>query len=140
MANNKDRRRAPAPSATKPTQLRSDTIAIDGNLLFTRTQVWAWFVLGSHPWAYTGAGEREALLEELTKRLAEMAPCQIHLRVSYRRRNAEDWARRYWARAHERGGRIPDVPEARTCLPARSGPMWRLSGTRSSVPTSMTRS
>jgi AAA-like domain len=84
--------------------------AMEAPLIFTHNAVWAWFVLGSHSWSFQDPALQEGLLEEAVKRLADLAPAEIHFRVSYRHRDARAWALRYRGRASERGGGLRDVP------------------------------
>src|SRR5262245_13632167 len=67
---------------------------IEGNLLFTHGEVWAWFALPTQPWAFRSNGQREQLVLGSGEALAWLAGHRVHLRVTSRPYPAAEWAER----------------------------------------------
>lgn len=53
---------------------------IHRNLLLASDGVWAWFRMGSTPWAFRSAGYRATVLDAATLRWADLAGHRVHLR------------------------------------------------------------
>lgn len=66
---------------------------IDGNLCFTHSEAWAWFVLPTQPWAFRGDAEREQLMYGFGDSLAWLAGHRLHLRVTTRPYPSHQWAK-----------------------------------------------
>lgn len=66
---------------------------IEGNLCFTRHEVWAWFVLPTQPWAFRSDAQREQLMIGFGDALAWLAGHRLHLRITSRPYPTADWAR-----------------------------------------------
>ncbi|RHW25844.1 hypothetical protein D0Z08_17565 [Nocardioides immobilis] len=67
---------------------------IDDSLCFTANEVWAWFVLPTHGWAFRSDRQREQLLYGAADGLAWLAGHRVHLRVTSRPYPAAEWAKR----------------------------------------------
>jgi hypothetical protein len=93
-------RRAPGPPG--PPRLAAE--AISGNLLFTASDVTAWYVLPPQSWSFRGPGERTALVDAMTLRLTQLAGRRVFLRVTSKPYDASEWASRF---DHSIRGRHP---------------------------------
>ncbi len=67
---------------------------IDGHLVFTDRESWAWFWLPTQPWAFRSDAQREQLVVGLGDALAWLSGHRLHLRVTTRPYPADEWARR----------------------------------------------
>lgn len=70
---------------------------IDGNVATTGDGSIAWYVLPSQPWSFTGAADREALVNAAASTWSRLAGHRIHLRGTQRPYPAPAWARALYA-------------------------------------------
>lgn len=84
------RRKPRDPAVSSGLALRN----IDGNLCFTRHEVWAWYALPTQPWSFRSDSQREQLLFGFADALTWLAGHRLHLRVTSRPYPAAAWARR----------------------------------------------
>lgn len=104
--------------------------AIAGNLVFTREQVTAWYVLPLQRWSFRPPDDRAALTEALTARLSQFAGRRIYIRVTSRPYEAWQWAAAFDASTRDRQpvlrGPCPAHPHlsAPGCPSCRSGQAW----------------
>lgn len=67
---------------------------IEGNLVFTRSEVWAWFVLPPQRWFFRPDVDRINLYDSISTRLADLPNRKLHLRTTSMPYPASKWARR----------------------------------------------
>ncbi|WP_019854954.1 ATP-binding protein [Actinopolyspora mortivallis] len=105
---NKDRRlpgEQSLPSYTPSIAARS----IDGHLLRTGQDVFAWYRLSPQRWSFRSDSQRQDLIAAIAGQYAELQGRWLHLRVTNR-----PYPIRMWAEAHVRNAHnaLPDVPGA----------------------------
>ncbi len=90
-----------APSYTPSIALRS----IDGHLVRTGHDVYAWYRLAPQRWSFRSDSQRQDLIHAIAGQYADMQGRWMHLRVT-----ARPYPIRMWAEAHVRNavGRLPD--------------------------------
>ncbi|WP_243659117.1 ATP-binding protein [Tamaricihabitans halophyticus] len=83
--------------------------SIDGHLLRTGTEVYAWYRLGPQRWSFRSDSQRRDLVAAIAGQYAELQGRWMHLRVT-----ARPYPIRMWAEAHVHNaiGRLPDAPGA----------------------------
>ncbi len=83
--------------------------SVSGALAFTDQQVFRWYRLGLHGWSFRPDSQREALLNAIAKRYAELQGRWMHLRIT-----SEPYAISQWAKAHAMNMKdpLPDTPES----------------------------
>lgn len=88
-----------------PIRLRS----IDGHVLRTALDVYAWYRLAPQRWSFRSDSQRQGLIQAIAAQYAELSGRWLHLRVTARPYPVEAWSA-----AHERNavGRLPDVADA----------------------------
>ena len=93
------------PSYTPEISARS----IDGHLLRTGNDVFAWYRLAPQRWSFRSDTQRQDLIAAIAGQYAELQGRWMHLRVTNR-----PYPIRMWAEAHVYNavGRLPDVPGA----------------------------
>jgi hypothetical protein len=93
------------PSYTPEIAARS----IDGHLLRTGNDVFAWYRLAPQRWSFRSDSQRQDLIAAIAGQYAELHGRWMHLRVT-----ARPYPIRMWAEAHVHNavGRLPDVPGA----------------------------
>lgn len=89
------------PSYTPSIALR----AIDGHLVRTAHEVYAWYRLAPQRWSFRSDAQRQDLIHAIAGQYAELQGRWLHLRVTTR-----PYPIRMWAEAHVRNavGRLPD--------------------------------
>lgn len=94
-----------APSYTPSIAVRS----IDGHLIRTGQEVYAWYRLGSQRWSFRSDSQRQDLVHAIAGQYAELQGRWMHLRVTTR-----PYPIRMWAEAHTYNAvnRLPDAPGA----------------------------
>jgi hypothetical protein len=94
-----------APSYTPSIALRS----IDGHLVRTAHEVYAWYRLAPQRWSFRSDSQRQDLIHAIAGQYAELQGRWMHLRVTNR-----PYPIRMWAEAHVRNAvdRLPDVAGA----------------------------
>ncbi|WP_017973935.1 ATP-binding protein [Actinopolyspora halophila] len=105
---NKDRKLSgeqSLPSYTPTIAARS----IDGHLLRTGQDVFAWYRLSPQRWSFRSDSQRQDLIAAIAGQYAELQGRWLHLRVTNR-----PYPIRMWAEAHVRNAQnaLPDVPGA----------------------------
>jgi hypothetical protein len=82
---------------------------IDGHLLRTGQDVFAWYRLSSQRWSFRSDSQRQDLISAIAGQYAELQGRWLHLRVTNR-----PYPIRMWAEAHVRNARhrMPDIHEA----------------------------
>ncbi|WP_374201988.1 ATP-binding protein [Actinokineospora sp. PR83] len=93
------------PSYTPEIAARS----IDGHLLRTGGDVFAWYRLGPQRWSFRSDSQRQDLIAAIAGQYAELAGRWMHLRVTTRPYPIRMWAE---AHVHNAVNRLPDVPGA----------------------------
>ncbi|OLR90352.1 ATPase [Actinokineospora bangkokensis] len=93
------------PSYTPEIAARS----IDGHLLRTGSDVFAWYRLAPQRWSFRSDSQRQDLISAIAGQYAELSGRWMHLRVTTR-----PYPIRMWAEAHVHNAinRLPDVPGA----------------------------
>lgn len=81
--------------------------SIDGHLLRTSEEVWAWYCLAPQRWSFRADADRERLITTIAHRYAELTGRWLHLRVTARPYPIAEWAE---AHAQNADGQLPDVP------------------------------
>ncbi|GAB3872210.1 ATP-binding protein [Kibdelosporangium lantanae] len=83
--------------------------SIDGHLLRTGHDVYAWYRLAPQRWSFRSDSQRQDLIAAIAGQYAELHGRWMHLRVT-----ARPYPIRMWAEAHVHNavGRLPDVPGA----------------------------
>ena len=96
---------AAAPAFTPSIALRS----IDGHLVRTGHDVYAWYRLAPQRWSFRSDSQRQDLIQAIAGQYAELQGRWMHLRVT-----ARPYPIRMWAEAHVRNsvGRLPDTAAA----------------------------
>ncbi|MGH3905437.1 MAG: ATP-binding protein [Pseudonocardiaceae bacterium] len=91
-----------APTYTPSIALRS----IDGHLVRTGQEVYAWYRLSPQRWSFRSDAQRQDLIHAIAGQYAELQGRWMHLRVTTR-----PYPIRMWAEAHVRNAvnRLPDV-------------------------------
>ncbi|GAA4877613.1 ATP-binding protein [Saccharopolyspora cebuensis] len=81
--------------------------SIDGHLLRTGQDVFAWYRLSPQRWSFRSDSQRQDLIAAIAGQYAELQGRWLHLRVTNR-----PYPIRMWAEAHVRNARdaLPDVP------------------------------
>ncbi|MGH4012666.1 MAG: ATP-binding protein [Pseudonocardiaceae bacterium] len=94
-----------APTYTPSIALRS----IDGHLVRTAHEVYAWYRLAPQRWSFRSDSQRQDLIHAIAGQYAELQGRWMHLRVTTR-----PYPIRMWAEAHTRNAvnRLPDVGSA----------------------------
>src|SRR3954465_1917626 len=92
-----------APSYTPTIALRS----VDGHLVRTRTQVWAWYRLAPQRWSFRSDSARNNLIVTIAGQYAELAGRWLHLRVTSSAYPIAHWARAHVDNAHHRPDDVP---------------------------------
>ncbi|RLK54734.1 AAA domain-containing protein [Actinokineospora cianjurensis] len=82
---------------------------IDGHLLRTGTDVYAWYRLAPQRWSFRSDSQRQDLVAAIAGQYAELAGRWLHLRVTTRPYPIRMWAE---AHVHNAVNRLPDVPGA----------------------------
>ncbi|MQA08034.1 MAG: ATPase [Pseudonocardiaceae bacterium] len=107
--NDRRNRRLPGeqaiPSYTPSIAARS----IDGHLLRTGHEVYAWYRLSSQRWSFRSDSQRRDLIAAIAGQYAELQGRWMHLRVTTRPYPIRMWAE---AHVHNAVGRLPDSPGA----------------------------
>lgn len=67
---------------------------IEGNLVYTRSEVWAWFVLPPQRWFFRQDVDRISIYEGFSSRLADLPNRKLHLRTTSMPFPATEWANR----------------------------------------------
>ncbi|WP_374727394.1 ATP-binding protein [Haloactinomyces albus] len=93
------------PSYTPSIAARS----IDGHLLRTGQDVFAWYRLSAQRWSFRSDSQRQNLIAAIAGQYAELQGRWMHLRVTNRPYPIRMWAE---AHVHNARNRLPDVPEA----------------------------
>lgn len=83
--------------------------SIDGHLLRTGEEVWAWYRLPPQRWSFRADADREHLISTIANRYAELSGRWLHLRVTARPYPVASWAQ---AHAENADGRLPDTSGA----------------------------
>jgi hypothetical protein len=93
------------PADTQKLALRE----VDGHLLRTKSQTWAWYRLPNERWNFRGGNDRTTAILSFADQLAELSGHWVHVRVTWRPVSA-----RTWAAAHDELAvdRLPDTPGA----------------------------
>ena len=96
---------AAAPAFTPSIALRS----IDGHLVRTGQDVYAWYRLAPQRWSFRSDSQRQDLIQAMAGQYAELQGRWMHLRVT-----ARPYPIRMWAEAHVRNSvnRLPDTKAA----------------------------
>jgi hypothetical protein len=96
---------AAVPTYTPSIAVRS----IDGHLVRTSQEVYAWYRLAPQRWSFRSDAQRQELIHAIAGQYAELQGRWLHLRVT-----ARPYPIRMWAEAHVRNavGRLPDTPGA----------------------------
>ena len=83
--------------------------SIDGHLLRTSQEVYAWYRLSPQRWSFRSDSQRQDLIAAIAGQYAELAGRWLHLRVTTR-----PYPIRMWAEAHVHNAinRLPDTPGA----------------------------
>jgi hypothetical protein len=95
------------PSYTPSIAARS----IDGHLLRTGQDVFAWYRLSSQRWSFRSDSQRQDLIAAIAGQYAELQGRWMHLRVTSRPYPIRMWAEAHVHNAHRR---LPDVPGAQS--------------------------
>nr|WP_326469271.1 ATP-binding protein [Actinophytocola sp.] len=107
--NGKSNRRLPGeqsiPDYTPAIAARS----IDGHLLRTGHDVYAWYRLAPQRWSFRSDSQRQDLIAAIAGQYAELAGRWMHLRVTTRPYPIRMWAE---AHVHNAVNRMPDTPGA----------------------------
>lgn len=109
------RKTAPAPTPIEPAPSPDELTATlaHRHLLVTLDGTWAWYVLGEVDWLFKPAADREAILTQLTSRLADLTGSRITYRVTSAPFNRAQWVARL-GRDFPEGVRLPDRPDSTT--------------------------
>jgi AAA domain-containing protein len=91
------------PSYTPKIELRS----VDGHLVRTRTQVWAWYRLAPQRWSFRSDSARNDLIAAIAGQYAELAGRWLHLRVTSSAYPISHWARAHVDNARHRPADVP---------------------------------
>jgi hypothetical protein len=99
-------------SESKHTPVESHSLAlreIDGHLLRTKTETWAWYRIPSERWNFRGINDRTNAILSFADQLAELVGHWVHVRVTWR-----PVSPRTWAAAHDELAvdRLPDTADA----------------------------
>ncbi|GAB3890054.1 hypothetical protein GCM10029964_060900 [Kibdelosporangium lantanae] len=86
------------PTYTPRIELRS----VDGHLVRTRTQVWAWYRLAPQRWSFRADAARTDLIAAIAGQYAELAGRWLHLRVTTAAYPISRWARAHVDNARHR--------------------------------------
>ena len=86
----------PVQRAVEPASLNSSTRLIKDNFLVTKDGTWAWFRLGTVPWAFRSPGERSSSLDNIAQRWAELHGFTAHIRVTSHPVPYSTWAERLY--------------------------------------------
>ncbi|MER7015841.1 ATP-binding protein [Saccharopolyspora sp. NPDC000359] len=83
--------------------------SIDGHILRTDQQVYAWYRLAPQRWSFRSDSQREGLIAAIAGQYAELQGRWLHLRVTSRPFPIRAWAEAHAANARDR---LPDVEGA----------------------------
>ncbi|MEU4249259.1 ATPase, partial [Amycolatopsis sp. NPDC026612] len=83
--------------------------SIDGHLVRTGVEVYAWYRLAPQRWSFRSDSQRRDLIAAIAGQYAELQGRWLHLRVTNRPYPIRMWAEAHVYNAH---GRPPDVPGA----------------------------
>ncbi|MBP2473885.1 hypothetical protein JOF53_002757 [Crossiella equi] len=102
-------RRLPGESAI-PTYTPSISVrSIDGHLVRSGQDVYAWYRLAPQRWSFRSDSQRQDLIHAIAGQYAELQGRWLHLRVTTRPYPIRMWAE---AHVHNAVGRLPDSPGA----------------------------
>ena len=109
------------------------TRSIDGHLLRTGQDVFAWYRLSSQRWSFRSDSQRQDLIAAIAGQYAELQGRWMHLRVTNR-----PYPIRMWAEAHVHNARnpLPDASGRRSRTPSSSATSSAASPTPSRPATS----
>ncbi|WP_211215248.1 ATP-binding protein [Actinoalloteichus spitiensis] len=108
------------PSGKKARRLPGETVipsytpsinarSIDGHLLRTGQDVYAWYRLAPQRWSFRSDSQRQDLIQAIAGQYSELQGRWLHLRVTTRPYPIRMWAE---AHVHNAVGRPPDIPGA----------------------------
>lgn len=92
----------------KPTSTRLRLREVHGHIAVTPDKMTAWYILTPQRWSFTTEGQRKALIYALSQRLADLAPCTGHIRITSRPYPFRDWAERLHENTYDP---LPSWPE-----------------------------
>ena len=85
--------------------------SIDGHLLRTSQEVYAWYRLAPQRWSFRSDSQRQDLITAIAGQYSELQGRWLHLRVTTRPYPVRMWAE---AHVHNAVNRLPDTPGALT--------------------------
>jgi hypothetical protein len=114
VASRPGRKRARGRAVTEQdrTPAEADGLAlrqVDGHLLRTKTETWAWYRLPNERWNFRGMNDRTNAILGFADQLAELSGHWLHLRVTWRPVSPKTWAAAHDELAVDR---LPDTEQA----------------------------
>ncbi|MGW0518362.1 ATP-binding protein [Crossiella sp. NPDC003009] len=100
-------RRLPGESAIPTYTPSISARSIDGHLVRTGQDVYAWYRLAPQRWSFRSDSQRQDLIHAIAGQYAELQGRWLHLRVTTRPYPIRMWAE---AHVHNAVGRLPDTP------------------------------
>lgn len=100
---------------------------IDGHILRTTSDAWAWYRLPAQRWSFRGDADRENLITAIASQYSELSGRWLHLRVTSRPHGVAEWAR---AHSDHYTHRLPDVAGTLTWPEYLVGEQHQLLGSR----------
>jgi len=113
-------RRAGRPTYTR----RSPARTIDGHLLRTGQDVYAWYRLGPQRWSFRSDSQRQDLIEAIAGQYAELQGRWMHLRVTTRRSRSACGPRRTCTTREPAAGHLGRVVLRTTTWSVSSSSCW----------------
>lgn len=107
--NGKRNRRLPGEQSIPAYTPSISTRSIDGHLLRTGHDVFAWYRLGPQRWSFRSDSQRQELIAAIAGQYAELSGRWMHLRVTTRPYPIRMWAE---AHVHNAVNRLPDTQGA----------------------------
>ncbi|MCR3722839.1 MULTISPECIES: ATP-binding protein [Prauserella salsuginis group] len=84
--------------------------SIDGHLLRTGNEVYAWYRLAPQRWSFRSDSQRQDLIAAIAGQYAELQGRWMHLRVTTRPYPIRMWAEAHVHNAHDRPADVPGAP------------------------------